>query len=137
MPRAKAPLKRDLLKVELAERLGVPLDEVLTRDEAARLLDVHPKTLSNNPITAPLFYKGQHGNEGLALYTLSDLRMWRDDMTTFFQLRNTMKTNERPWPPALTTPPAPPMKSNVEVMLDHMQVDEDYKEKVLGRRPWA
>lgn len=137
MPRAKAPLKRDLLKVELAERLGVPLDEVLTRDEAARVLDLHPKTLSNNPDTAPLFYKGRHGNEGLALYTLSDLRMWRDEAATFFQLRNTMKTNERPWPPAPTTPPAAPVKSNVEVMLDHMRVDEDYKAKVLGRRPWA
>lgn len=137
MPRAKTPLKRDLLKAELADRLGLPLYEVFTRDEAARILGLHPKTLSNNSATAPLFYKAPLGNNGLALYSLSDLRMWRDEKTRWAGLREAMKTSQRPWPPALKIPPAIPVKSDTEMMLDDLKVDEDYKEKVLGRRPWA
>ena len=137
MPRATTPLKRDLLKAELAERLGLPLHEVFNRDEAARVLGLHPKTLSNNSATAPLFYKAPLGEKGFALYSLSDLRMWRDEKAKWAGLREVMKTSQRPWPPALNTPPTMPVKSDPEVLLENLKVDEDYKEKVLGRRPWA
>lgn len=139
MPRATAPLKRDLLKAELARLLGLPVADVFTREEAGAFLGRHPKTFSNDDGAAPFFYKADLGRNGLALYTLSDLKLWRDDKAAFGKLRMAAKTNERPWPSLPTgalAPPAP-AKPDREVFLDSLTDNEDYKAKVLGRRPWV
>ena len=108
MPRAKAPLKRDLLKAELARLLGLPVADVFTREEAGAFLGRHPKTFSNDDGAAPFFYKADLGRNGLAFYTLNDLKLWRDDKAAFGKLRMATTTNERPWPSLPTGTPAPP-----------------------------
>jgi len=135
MPRAKTPLKRDLLRTELAERLGLPLTDIMDRKEAGRFLDRHEKTFSNDAATAPFFYKADFGRNGLTLYTRDDLRLWRDDEPAFGRLRKEMGTNQRPWPHSSGTARTAPIKSDTEVLLDNLKVADDYKAQVLGRRP--
>lgn len=80
MPSPKKPLKRELLKQELADRIQVDVSEILERREAAKFLDYkNEKTLSNQKTTAPCFYLGDLGKEGIALYSRPDLIKWRYD----------------------------------------------------------
>lgn len=80
MPSPKKPLKRDLLKQELADKLQVDVSDILERPEAATILGYrNPKTLSNQKHTAPCYYLGDLGKEGMALYSRPDLIRWRDD----------------------------------------------------------
>lgn len=80
MPSPRKPLKRDLLKGELAANLRVDVSEILERAEAAAFLGYkHKKSMSNRKALLPCFYMGDLGRNGLALYVKSDLVEWRDD----------------------------------------------------------
>ena len=127
MPRAKTPLKSDLLRMELADRLAVPVADILTRDQAAKLLGKHPKTLSNDGLKAPCFYKGDLGRNGVALYVREQLSQWRDDPVKRREMDKLGKGG-RPlaWPP-------PPKNTAGERFLDDLKVKPEYKKEVLGR----
>jgi hypothetical protein len=72
MPSPRKPLKRDLLKGELAAKLRVDVSEILERAEAAAFLGYkHKKSMSNRKALLPCFYMGDLGRNGLALYVKS------------------------------------------------------------------
>jgi hypothetical protein len=137
MPPAKIPLKSDLLKAELAERLGVPVEDILNREEAAALLGRHPKTLSNEGLKAPCFYKGRLGRNGLALYVREQLTQWRADPVKWLEAHRELYASENqghplPWPLPRPMRPARPVNSAGEAILDHWGVSDSYKDEVLG-----
>ena len=85
MPRAKVPLKRDLLKQELANALGLDVADILTRPEVVRdwgdqLGYTNEKSLSNaEDVLVPCFYRAPLGRNGWALYSRHDLWVWVHD----------------------------------------------------------
>lgn len=89
MPSPKKPLKRDLLKNELAHFLDVDVEDIIERQEAASLLGYkNEKSISNNPsskrvanekMSFPCFYLGELGRNGIALYSRREVLRWRDD----------------------------------------------------------
>lgn len=145
MPRAKAPLKRDLLKQELADALGVNAADILTRPEVVsqfgeELGYTNEKSLSNAGNAAPCFYLGPLGRNGWALYSRRDLWLWLHDSTARKEMENLLEKG-RPylWPTIVPGQPKPPRptKSDAEVGLGNITDDKDYMDMVLGRRPWT
>jgi hypothetical protein len=146
MPRAKAPLKRNLLKQELADMLGVDVADILTRPQVVSELGeelgyTNEKSLSNaDDLLVPCFYLAPLGRNGWALYSRRDLWFWVHDKAVRQTMENLGgKGRPYPWPtPAPgTLRPRPAAKSGQEVALDLLTDDQAYKDKVLGRRPWS
>lgn len=146
MPRAKAPLKRDLLKQDLADTLGVNAADILTRAEVIRdwseeLGYTNEKSLSNaDDLLVPCFYLAPLGRNGWALYSRQDLWLWVHDKAAR-QAMEKLGKNGRPypWPTVAPSSPQPPRptKSDAEVGLGNITDDKDYMDMVLGRRPWT
>ena len=145
MPRAKMPLKRDLLKQELADAIGENVADILTRPEVARdwgdeLNYRNEKSLSNAGNAAPCFYLAPLGRNGWALYSRRDLRLWVHDPNARWTMENLKeKGRPYPWPPVPPGNPKPslPTKSDAEAGLDNLTDDKDYTDMVLGHRRWT
>lgn len=140
MPRAKAPLKRELLRAELAERLGLDVADILTRPEVIaeygqKLGYTNEKSLSNAGNSAPCFYKAEFGRHGLALYSRPELRDWLDGGDARRKMEILVEAGRpHPWPQAHVVKPVNPV---TEEFLNLLTDDQEYKDKVLGRKAWA
>jgi len=86
----------ELLKRELATNLGLALRDVLTRKELAAELGCHLKSLSNAGASAPAFYLGALGRNGVALYIRRDIREWSARKVG-------RREGRQAWPPEMTT----------------------------------
>lgn len=95
--------KKDQAKEELAARLGMPVEDMLTREEVGPLLKP-PRSvrwMEKNPDASPPFFS--KGERQKAYYP----RQWVEQFVTTGKVKvsgNSVKEH-RPWPPA---PPAPP-----------------------------
>lgn len=135
MPSPKKPLKRDLLKQELADKLRVDVADILERDEAAEALGYkNEKTLSNQKESAPCFYRADLGTHGLALYLRGDLIKWRDD-PDYRREMDKLGKEGRPYPWPETQIAAAVANPTTKAFLDELTDDEDYKGGVLGLKP--
>lgn len=125
------PSKKAADKQELADRLGVPVTDILTRDEVAALM-VPPATkdaITKNPDAYPPFVSA--GPRHIALYP----RAWVEE---HLRLGKVMGSNGRllgrqPWPPTL--PQDARKRANTLALLDLVGVargDESYRKSVLG-----
>lgn len=121
MPRKARPKKIVLLKIELAERLGIPLEEIIGRDEAAVLLGTHPKSMSNNPEMFPAFYLGDLGRNGVALYT-------RRSVEAFVGLKRPV-TGKLEWPDEID-----PREAEIASWKRAGLTDEDHIALLMGER---
>ena len=117
MPRKKGPSVAELKKLELAHRLGVPVEDVLTRREAANMLGKKAKQFSNEPLRWPCFYwTPWKGTKGLTLYLRSEVVGWPNNKAVRDKADvEGMSGRYRVWPNPIpgqpSTPlPAPPKK---------------------------
>ena len=150
MPRAKKTPKREVLRQHLADCLGVPVSDILTRAEVvekwgSEIGYTNEKSLSNAGSLAPCFYLAPlfgddqvDAGKGLALYNRHDLWLWVHDRDARRAMENE-KVRPRSWPlqPAAGVIPLGPSKSASEEMLDDLTDDRDYKEMVLARQPYS
>ena len=146
MPRAKTAPRRDVLKQDLADALGVNVADILTRAEVVsqwgkELGYTNEKSLSNaDDLLVPCFYLAPLGRNGWALYSRHDLWLWVHDKAAQQAMEKLGKKGRpHPWPtvaPGILQP-SQPTKSDAEVGLANITDDKDYMDKVLGRRPWT
>lgn len=116
-------------KRELATRLSVPLSEILDRHEAAQVLGLHPKTLTNLAVALrPRFFKAPLGRNGYALYCREELEHYRLRPDEWAKAQRAVAAGPLPWPPEVIVNP-------VRWMLKHLGMDEDYIQAVLGNQP--
>lgn len=135
MPSPKKPLKRDLLKQELADKLRVDVADILERGAAATVLGKNEKSLSNQKGTwPPCFYLAVIGRNGLSLYSRHDLIRWRDD-PDYRREMDKLGKDGRPYPWPETQIAAAVANPTTKAFLDELTDDEDYKGGVLGLKP--
>jgi len=121
---AKGSLKEDA-KRELARRLGIKPDQLLTRPELAKRLGTTAKALSVNLKSHPPFYS--KGARHRALYPLEWVKQHArgeriGEPGNYFEGR-------QDWPPALPTVP-----SDTEELARFLaEGDESYGNELLGR----
>ncbi len=97
--------KKEEAKLELAARLGVPVGDILTREEVALEMDpaTKPNAMAKNPDVYPPFIS--KGQRNAALYP----RAWVDEHLRTGKVMNNGQRllGAQPWPPA--PPPPPPV----------------------------
>lgn len=117
--------KKDQAKQELAARLGVPVGDILTREQVAALMD--PPTTAdwiekNSDASPPFFNKGPGHS---ALYP----RAWVEEHLRSGKVmaHGQRLLGSKPWPPA--PPPPPPVdpvkRDNALAFLDKLGVKVD------------
>lgn len=142
MPR---PSKKAADKQELAERLGVPVTDIFTREEVAAMMvpPTNKNALAKNPKSFPPFFS--KGERNAALYP----RHWIDEHRREGKVTRAGRPVEgaQPWPAPL--PPPPPVdlgkRDNALGLLDAMGVKvrpgtgavaaeeiEEYRKNVSG-----
>ena len=113
MPRKKGPSAAELKKLELAHRLGVPVEDVLTRPEVAKMLEKNAKQFSNEPLKWPCFYwTPWKGKQGLTLYIRSDVVDWPNNEAVRSKMdAEDMRGRPRKWPDPIPGQPSTPLPS--------------------------
>ncbi len=140
-----------MLRQELADRLGQSLSNILTREEVvsvwgSELNYTNEKSLSNAGNLAPCFYLAPlFGEEqaklgkGLALYSSQELKLWVHDPSYRRAMERLEKAGRpHPWPAPLAAGvvATPQSGSDAEEFLDKLSDDQDYKDRILGRKKW-
>lgn len=121
--------KKDQAKQELAARLGMPVRDILTREDVAAMMDPPTTTgwIEKNPDASPPFFNKGHGH--IALYP----RAWVEEhlRTGKVMDHGQRLLGSKPWPPA--PPPPPPVdpvkRDNALAFLDKLGVKVDSKMK--------
>ena len=148
MPRTNNLHKVDAKRQELADRLNVSEESILSRKEAAAILGYQThKTLGRRGDDAPGFYLADGvGPKGYALYLRSEVELWRDDPRAWGKAKDRGETGHpMAWPPARVVQPAPPgTRVALEQAMEWRNRGKDippedraYIEAVLGNRVHA
>lgn len=122
--------KKDQAKHELASRLGVPVEDILTREDVAAMMDPPTTTgwMEKNRDACPPFFS--KGDRHKAYYP----RAWVEEHRRTGKVKDAsgVPVKERqPWPSApLPPPPVDPVKGeNALAFLDKLGVKADPKRK--------
>ena len=121
---------REEKRLELASGLGVPLSDILTREQAAALAGVHPNTWTNIPSAAPNHYRAKRGHTGINFYDRRHIGAGPSGVpggTQPWQAK--WQGSTLPWPPM---PPAGPTLAQIATgaFLDALTDDKQYKKAV-------